>query len=428
VLQSALWVLGRSRYRALTALMLVVALGCIGAGTWQVSRYAQKVRDNEALVRNAHMATVPLSTSLVPLGHDGPVPGRDAIRFRPVTVSGSYLPGPPQFVRNQSQDGVNGYYVLAGLRTTAGVLLVVRGFVPGDDRTGAPPNTLPAPPAGVVNVAGRLQTPDASSDAAARLPRGELETINPDEQAARLGAPVYDGYVTLNAGQPGTAGLTALPSPDLSNPAGGAQEWQHLAYVVQWYLFALFALAAPFLLARREVRDARRQFLGHDPDLAELGEPADQPARPGGVGRDVALRERGTVAARGEPTPDQWERAAQLADRYDRSLGRGHEAASDVPAPNRPGRAVDRPVIGGPYQLPNSARTVQRVYGDGYHSSYNDYLWQLALADGAVPAGPPTGDAPTPQGSSHPDIPSPDRATPKIIEGTSTDRQDSADS
>ena len=38
---------------------------------------------------------------------------------------------------------------------------------------------------------------------------------------------------------------------------------------------------------------------------------------------------------------------------------------------------VDRPV-------PNSAAQPHRSH-DGYHGSYNDYLWQLALADGELP-------------------------------------------
>jgi hypothetical protein len=40
----------------------------------------------------------------------------------------------------------------------------------------------------------------------------------------------------------------------MSNPAGGAEEPQHAAYVVQWYLFAALALAMPFVLAAAERR------------------------------------------------------------------------------------------------------------------------------------------------------------------------------
>ena len=383
--------------------MLVVALGCIAAGTWQVTRFEQKVRENHEMDHNAHAAAVRLTTRLIPLVGEGLAPDREAIRFRTVTASGTYLLGAPEFLRNQSLNGVNGYDVISRLDTGADVLLVVRGFVAAENTTGAPPATIVGPPVGVVHVAGRLQTPDTKPDAAGNLRNGELETINPAEQKTRLGAPVYDAYVTLNADQPGTAGVSALPGPDLSNPAGGAVPAQHLAYIVQWYLFALFALAAPFAIARYEVRDARRRFLGMNPDDAELDDPSDRAALPAPSGGGIAVRDRGTVARRGEPTPEQWERAAQLADRYGRSLGMGQDAAgASVQRSRRVGR---RRAIGGPYQLPNSATTVQSAHGDAYHSAYNDYLWELALADGATPPAStalPTNGTATPLGTSSP--------------------------
>jgi hypothetical protein len=51
----------------------------------------------------------------------------------------------------------------------------------------------------------------------------------------------------------------AIPDPDMSNPAGGAEEPQHAAYVVQWYLFAGLALALPFVLAAAERRRADQE-------------------------------------------------------------------------------------------------------------------------------------------------------------------------
>ena len=75
---------------------------------------------------------------------------------------------------------------------------------------------------------------------------------------SRLGITVYDGYVELSAQRPDPGTLPPLPAPDLANPAGGADEWQHLAYVVQWFCFAALALAAPFLLAVLENREAER--------------------------------------------------------------------------------------------------------------------------------------------------------------------------
>jgi cytochrome oxidase assembly protein ShyY1 len=369
--------------------MLAIALICVAAGTWQISRFVQSVRDNDALQRNAHAAAVPLTTALVPLGNHGPAPGRDAIRFRTVTVSGSYVADAQEFVREESLNGTSGYYVLDPLRTATGVLLVVRGFVP-DNGKSTPPATITAPPSRLVHITGRLQTAGTKDDAARELSNGEIESINPAEQTARLGAPVYAAYVTLNANQPGTSGVTVLPDPNLSNPAGGVVEPQHFAYIIQWYLFALLALAAPFAMGRSEVRDAQRRFLGIDPGNAEFGiEPgSEQDPRPqltAGMpfGGAIAIRKSGTVVRQGEPTPEQWQRAAQLADRYGHSLGIGHAGPANQAAPSaHTGKA---PTIDHEDSVRNSATRPHRSY-DAFHGSYNDYLWQLALADGATPA------------------------------------------
>jgi cytochrome oxidase assembly protein ShyY1 len=387
VLRTALWTLRQPRYAALAALMLALALICVAAGTWQISRFEQSVRDNDALDRNAHAAAVPLTTALVPIVNHGPAPGRDAIRFRTVTASGSYIADAQEFVREESLNGTSGYYVLNPLRTATGVLLVVRGFV-ADNGKSTPPATITAPPSRPVQITGRLQTTGTKDDAARELSDGEIESINPAEQTARLGAPVYATYVTLNANQPGTSGVTVLPDPDLSNPAGGAVEPQHFAYIVQWYLFALLALAAPFAMGRSEVREAQRRFLGIDPRNDELGiEPgSEQDPRlqlTAGMpsGGEVAIGNSGTVVRPGEPTAEQWQRAAQLADRYGRSLGLGHAAPADQAAPSaRTGKA---PPIDHEDTARNSAIRPHRSY-DAFHGSYNDYLWQLALADGAT--------------------------------------------
>jgi hypothetical protein len=110
---------------------------------------------------------------------------------------------------------------------------------------------------------------------------------------------VFDGYAESLPRQPGTSGLTAIPAPDLSNPAGGAVEPQHLAYIIQWYLFALLALAAPIAIVRAETRHV---------DERDFDE------------RDVDVRPAPVVEP--EPRTAEQERAAKLADRYGRAVGR----------------------------------------------------------------------------------------------------------
>jgi cytochrome oxidase assembly protein ShyY1 len=385
VFRSAVWALRQPRYAATAALMFVVAALCIAAGTWQVSRYEQKVRENNDLRANAHAPTVALTTGLVPLAGHGPAPGRDAIRYRTVSVSGTFLDGHQQYARNESIGETRGYYVLDPLRTDGGVLLVVRGFV-ADSGGNATPQADTTLPAGRVTVTGRLQTPDTRPDDASRLPGHELQTINPAEQASALGSPVYNAFLILKAHQPGTTGLRAVPEPDLSNPAGGAAEWQHLAYVIQWFIFALLALAAPFALARHEVREARQRFLGIDPgeeQFDQLDEPGDRPQLPAGGGADgvVAVRANGELARPG-PSVEQWQRAAQLADRYGRSLGRDTAPPPAAPARRRrrPRRAPVEPV-----RPAASSATAPHRSADEFHGAYNDYLWELAMADGNIP-------------------------------------------
>jgi hypothetical protein len=200
----------------------------------------------------------------------------------------------------------------------------------------------------------------------------------------------------------------------LSNPTGGAAEWQLLAYVVQWYAFAALALLAPFLFSRADVRDARHRFLGVDEDANELdaavpaalaaGSPAET------SGGELAVRGSGALARRGESDADRWERAVRLADRYGRSLG--PDAGPELARSARDATHAPRPA-----PVRNSAAVPHRSEDD-YHGSYNDYLWQLALADGEAPAVEPP--APPPAASDGPrqlDLPEPrpierDRSAP----------------
>ena len=377
--------------------MAAIAAICVAAGTWQISRYQENARENRALSGNAHAAAARLTTALVPLVGDGPAPAREAVRYRTVTASGIYVVGSQQYLRDQTLKDASGYYVLDLLRTSSAALLVVRGFV-ADTGSDRPPTGVPDPPTGSVLISGRLQTPSSKADGSARLVDQQISSINPASQAARFGQPVYDAYLTLLAGQPGSTGVTPLPEPDLSNPAGGAVGPQHLAYVVQWYLFALLALAAPFVMGRSEIRDARRRFLGIDADAGEFGAIAGDPnpeplalgAGGGPVGGgELAARARATVAERSELAARQWQRAVRLADRYGRSLG--------VDADGPPtGVAMSGPIgLGADFdQRYELAKSAERPYRsqDPHHAAYNDYLWQLALADGAVPqvSVPPT--------------------------------------
>jgi len=270
------------RYASLAALMLLVALVCVGAGTWQIARFDGKVHDNDAMRANAHLPTAPVDKVLPLVG--APAPSQDAVRYRTITATGRFDATHTARVRLRTVGGTDGDLVLTPLVTSAGDLLVVRGLFATGRHT-----PVTAPPSGQVTIRGRVQTSESNRDSAADVARGQLLSINASAQAAHLGKPVYDGYAELLPGQPGTQGLTAIPAPDLSNPAGGAVEPQHFAYIIQWYLFALLALAAPFAMMRADRRER---------------EPID-----------------GTPVG-SAPQTDEQRRSAKLADRYGRTVPR----------------------------------------------------------------------------------------------------------
>jgi cytochrome oxidase assembly protein ShyY1 len=250
------------RYAALSVLMVIVAAVCVSAGTWQIARYEQKAQDNATLRRNAHETTDPVA-AVLPVFGAAAAKTRDQVEFRRIVATGTFDATAQSVVRQRQVGNDTGFLVLTPLRTTEGVtLLVVRGFV-SDDAYAAANGKITAPPAAQVTINARAQASESAADRSGQLPAGQLDSINVSDQVRRTSGRFYNGYAELEGGQPGTDGLTAIPAPDLSNPAGGALEPQHLAYVIQWYLFAALALAAPFAMIKSDRKRAP----------SELGQP-----------------------------------------------------------------------------------------------------------------------------------------------------------
>jgi cytochrome oxidase assembly protein ShyY1 len=288
--------LRQPRYLGLFGLMVVLAAICGLAGTWQVARFHQKHDANQKLRidnrdRPADIAAV-LGSAAAPTST-----GRDQ-KFRHVTATGTYLSADATLLRNQTVGNDVGYVVLTPLKTSSGVLIIARGFVTETGAaTASPP--VPASPSGTVTVTARLEPADNKPDRFGRLPSRQVETVNAAAQASRIGAPVWNAYADLLADQPGTAGLTALPDPDMSNPAGGAEEPQHAAYVVQWYLFGLLALCAPFVMAAAERRrdqadrqDADAVSDAGSTESGSAGQPGPLTGRAAAKARKASLDDR----------------------------------------------------------------------------------------------------------------------------------------
>ena len=241
-----------ARVAALVAFGLVLAAVCTAAGTWQWHRFEEKRAANGELREAAARPAVPVDELLAP-GR----PVDEWLRFRTVTATGRYNVAGQVLVRQREVGGATGFLVVAPLRTGSGATLFVsRGFIPA---TGAATETpaVPDPPAGEVRVTGRLY-PTETGGLGAGLPDRQVSHVDVPALAARAAdAPAYGGFVELVESRPADTGLVPLPAPDLGNPAGGAFTGQHLAYVLQWFLFAALALAGPVILLTLDRRVRR---------------------------------------------------------------------------------------------------------------------------------------------------------------------------
>jgi cytochrome oxidase assembly protein ShyY1 len=263
-----LTLLRQARFLGLLGLGALLAVGCAFAGVWQVHRYEDKHVTNAELRHNAAQPAVPVA-ELLDVGkraaaHD---------QFRKVTARGRYDESGQVFVRQRQVDNQAGFLVLTPLRTDAGpTLWVVRGWTRVEGSATQTPD-VPPPPAGEVTLTGRVY-PSEHGGVERGLPQGQVERIDVPALARGTGLPAYGGYVELVSQRPEQRGVLAMPAPDLSNPAGGAFEGQHLAYIVQWFVFAALALVAPPLLGWLDLRRS-----GEGDDSPDAGQPTapDQP-------------------------------------------------------------------------------------------------------------------------------------------------------
>ncbi|MEU9109082.1 SURF1 family protein [Streptomyces xanthophaeus] len=231
----------------LVALALIPAM--IKLGFWQFHRHEHRVAQNELIETSLRAQPVPV-TGLTSPSHV--VPRSDY--WRTVTATGTYDSAHEVVVRMRtSDDDKVGFHVLTPLVLADGrAVLVNRGWVPGGGDPRAYP-AVPAPPAGEVTVTGRLKADETSGGSGIKdrkgLPDRQVMLINSTQQAESLGRPVLGGYLELTAPVPQDGGPEPVGEPD--HDSIGA----HMAYAVQWWLFASAVPVGWIVLVRREKRD-----------------------------------------------------------------------------------------------------------------------------------------------------------------------------
>ena len=220
-----------SRKLGFVLLILIFAATFVRLGVWQLDR-AQLVQEISKPV--ADKAEVAIETLIKPR-----ISIPDEAKGRLVTATGSYeriLQAP-----NQSSDAnsVRENWQVGILKLSNRVgLLVVRGI--GDV---SPPNKI-------IEVHGRL-FPSQIEDRAVRSDLStELSRLDSTVLLSRINFDLYDGYVIAISEKPDSA-IERVPAPQIVVKAAGFY-WQHISYVVIWWLMALLVLCMPLFKRRSE--------------------------------------------------------------------------------------------------------------------------------------------------------------------------------
>ncbi|WP_329322024.1 MULTISPECIES: SURF1 family protein [unclassified Streptomyces] len=241
------------RWWGINVFVLLAIPFCIFMGSWQLSRFEDRVQDQRDAGEQAAAARTdparPLR-ELLPVDKD--TSGKQAV------ATGRY--GRQLLVPGRELNGSHGFYVLTLLRTEGGQALpVVRGWLPGT----ADPAKAPAAPAGEVTVTGALQVSESpGSDgvsAAGGLPAGQTGAISSASLVNLVPYKVYDAWITLAKAD---SGMTAVPATAPQGTGLDLKAFQNLGYTGEWFVFAGFVVFMWFRLLRREAEFARDAELG----------------------------------------------------------------------------------------------------------------------------------------------------------------------
>lgn len=200
-------------------------------GFWQLDREQQKQALLEQQTEQRRQA--PMDISRVDWSR-----GRE-LAFLPVSAQGRYWQDRSFLLDNRTRDGRVGYEVLTPLQTTAGTVLVNRGWLPlGESRQRLP--EIPDAPE-EVDITGHVHVPegealvlsDRDDPLGDRWPR-RIQAVNMEALGDSLGTDLLPHTIRLDADAEGA--LVTQWATDTIQPA------THRGYAVQWFSMATVLL------------------------------------------------------------------------------------------------------------------------------------------------------------------------------------------
>jgi len=230
---------------AVSAVVTMVFLGL-----WQVRRLQERRADNAIILARGSVDPMPVAEVLAP----DTLPTKvEALTFRRVVAVGEYRVADEVLVRNRTNGGAPGYWVLTPLQQASGVALVVnRGWIPlpyGDANDPA----LFAPPSGTVTVTGAIHETQKQEGLGVEDPTdgrlAKLSRVDVPRLGQQVAYPVLPAYIDLVGSDPPS--LLAQPQPI---PPRELNDGSHVNYAGQWFIFTTLTLITYPLLLRRTAR------------------------------------------------------------------------------------------------------------------------------------------------------------------------------
>ena len=223
-------------FKSLIAILLIT--GCLWASQWQFHRGEDRSARNATIEERIDIPTAELEVL------------KSAVKeneWRSITTTGTFDADQQILLRNRYFEGKYGYAVLTRFTTESGdSIWVDRGWVAAGASATVAPETPPVP-TGLVSITARLRL-DSS------LPSGSFFAlpINRDGELisklnAQSGSASEDYYLDLVSGSvPALTPTAPAQIPSLS-------DGPHLAYAVQWILFAGLVVYGRYLIRKMDL-------------------------------------------------------------------------------------------------------------------------------------------------------------------------------
>jgi surfeit locus 1 family protein len=215
---------------------VLAALLFVRLGFWQLARLHEKVQRNVAIA--AHQREAPVQFASLP---------RDtaAARYRRASLTGVFDFGHELVLSSRTYQGSPGAELVTPMRVPGSdtAVLVNRGWVYSPDGASVDrPRWRERDSATVVGYVEQY-APDAATATAARDP-WIVRRVSRREAASRIPYPLAPYYL-VQTGDTATSHPVRREMPVLD-------EGPHLSYAIQWFAFAVFALAGALFVIWRE--------------------------------------------------------------------------------------------------------------------------------------------------------------------------------